>query len=448
MQVRVLEGTTDGRGERTGTASGGAKAPTLRTVQRAIERDLTAGERAGLRAGERERRKFDVFLKRPATYRNEAWEADHVEAPVQAEVDGRLVKPWVTWFVDARHDVILGTAVTPHTPNRDAILAALRASVLTRSPYGPAGGLPGPVRIDQGKDFLSRTVADALGAFAVRVVDLPGFSPFLKGTVEAVNGAAEEMLFAEMPRYTHRQTGISGAPVDPDQPALSFEAFVADTLGWVGWWNTTHTIAELDGMTPLESWLADPAPVHETDETQLWMFTLEDNRRHRKITTKGIGFGRGRHYVADWMVGMVGRTVRIRHMPHEVGEIEVFEARTGAHLGTAALSDRADEPTRAAVRRARDRTARRLRSDLAAAERARRVRYATVTVPEPAKRLDAMTEAEAAVVLAVEQDSDMARYARPDLIPLSPPPAGWVMPIDLDEVQRRAGGAERDADTT
>ncbi|MGW4126137.1 Mu transposase C-terminal domain-containing protein [Nocardia sp. NPDC004711] len=426
---------------------GGPPAPSLATLHRAIRSDVPPGDLAGLRHGERARRKFDVFLKRPPTHRNAAWESDHVEAPVQVHVDGILVKPWVTWFVDAMHDVILGAAITPHAPNRASILAALRAAVLRRPPFGPAGGLPGVVRIDQGKDFLSRTVAEALGAFAVRVIDLPGYTPYLKGTVEMVNGAVEEMLFARLPCYTHRQTQLNGAPVDPDQPALTFEAFVAEVLDWIDEWNTKHPIDRLDGLSPLESWLEDPTPVHDIGESQLWMFTLEDDRARRKITTKGVGFGRGRHYVADWMVGRVGTTVRIRYMPHHSTEIEVFDAETGVHLGTAELADQASPDTRTAVRRARDRKAARLRTELAAAERKRRSRYAAVTVPEPAKRLDTMTHAEATAELAAEQVADMARYARPDLIPLSPPPAGWVRPIDLDELARRAERHHGDADT-
>lgn len=247
-----------------------------------------------------------MFLQRPPSHRNAVWEADHVEAPVQVEADGRLVKPWVTWFVDAAHDVILGVAVTPRTPNRESVLAALRAAVMRREPYGPAGGLPAAVRIDRGKDFLSHTVADALGAFAVRVDDLPAYGAHLKGTVETINGAAEKMLFAGLPRYTHRQTHVSGAPVDPDQPPLSFEMFTAEVLGWVRWWNTEHTLTERGERTPMQSWDDDPTPIHDADETRLWMFTLEDDRRRRTITTKGVAFGRGRHYVADWMVGLVG----------------------------------------------------------------------------------------------------------------------------------------------
>lgn len=55
------------------------------------------------------------------------------------------------------------------------------------------------------------------------------------------------------------------------------------------------------------------------------------------------------------------------------------------------------------MRRARDRKARRLRLDLAAADRARRIRYGAVTAPEPAKRLDTMTAAEADQVLAEDK---------------------------------------------
>lgn len=84
-------------------------APSVETVQRAVRRDLTAGERAGLRRGERERRKFDVFLERPPSYRNAAWEADHVEAPVEVEVDGRLVKPWD----NAARSLTIASAIFP-----------------------------------------------------------------------------------------------------------------------------------------------------------------------------------------------------------------------------------------------------------------------------------------------------------------------------------------------
>ncbi|WP_406410612.1 hypothetical protein [Streptomyces sp. NBC_01614] len=60
-------------------------------------------------------------------------------------------------------------------------------------PYGPVGGLPSLVRIDRGADFLSATVSDALGHFAVPVQDLPAYRPDLKGSIENLNRCAERM---------------------------------------------------------------------------------------------------------------------------------------------------------------------------------------------------------------------------------------------------------------
>jgi len=45
-------------------------------------------------------------------------EADHVEAPVEVDVQGQLVRPWMTWFVDGVTHAVCGTAVTPGTASR------------------------------------------------------------------------------------------------------------------------------------------------------------------------------------------------------------------------------------------------------------------------------------------------------------------------------------------
>ncbi|WAP53504.1 hypothetical protein N6H00_00200 [Streptomyces sp. S465] len=57
------------------------------------------------------------------------------------------------------------------------MLAALRAAVLREEPYGPAGGTPEQVRVDRGKDFLSRTVTAAFDLLDVTVEDLPAYPP-------------------------------------------------------------------------------------------------------------------------------------------------------------------------------------------------------------------------------------------------------------------------------
>jgi putative transposase len=70
-----------------------------------------------------------------------------------------------------------------------------------------------------------------------------------------------------------------------------------------------------------------------------------------------------------------------------------------------------------------------LRADLVAAERSRRTRYAAATTAAPAQQLGAITSVEAARDLAAADLDELARLARPDLLPHPPPPAGWVLPL-------------------
>jgi putative transposase len=399
----------------------------LSALHRAVVRDLSVGERAGLRGGEADRRAHDVFGKRPTAWRNACWEGDHKHVPVQVDVEGELVCPWITWFIDCATKYVLGLAVTPHAPSRDAVLAALRTSITRTEPFGPAGGLPVLVRVDRGKEFLSATVTAALGALAVPVRDLPAYSPHLKGTVEALNDAVEEMFLVSLPRYTHRQKLTGGRSADPDASPLTFAAFVALLLDWVRWWNTEHHPAGLDGSTPTEAWNADPTPLRDVPPEYLAFFALEDDGRTRTITTNGISW-RSRPYIAPWMVGHTGTKIRLRHLPHHDDQIEVFDAATGRHLGTAHLAEQASREQVRALKAARTAAARRLRADLKAAEKLRRQRFAAVTTPTPPEPLGALTAAEATAELEAADSRDLRALALPGLIPHAPLPDGWVLP--------------------
>lgn len=416
----------------------------LSALHRAVVRDLSVGERAGLRGGEAARRMHDVFGKRPVLWRNACWEGDHKHVPVRVDVEGELACPWITWFIDCATKMITGVAVTPHAPSRDAVLAALRTSITRTEPFGPAGGLPTVVRVDRGKEFLCATVTAALGAFAVPVHDLPAYSPHLKGTIEALNDAVQEMFLVSLPRYTHRQRLTGGRSADPDAPPLTFAAFVALLLDWIRWWNTEHHPSGLDGRTPTEAWMADPTPLRDVPPEHLAFFALEDDGRTRTITTNGISW-RGRPYIASWMVGHTGTKVRLRYLPHHDGEIEVFDASTGRHLGAAHLAEQASPEQVRALRAARTAAARRLRADLKAAEKLRRRRFAAATTPAPPRLLGTLTAAEADAELAAADGRDLRVLALPGLLPHAPVPDGWVLPRATAHAEpERADGGPAD----
>lgn len=403
-----------------------ADAPSLTTLHRAIRRDLTPGERAGLAGGERAARKHDVFLARPRGWRNQVWETDHMQAPVLVDVDGTARRPWITWFTDCATNAITGVAVTPVHPSRESVLAALRSAVLREEPYGPFGGLPEKVRVDRGKDFLSRTVTAAFDLLDVTVEDLPAYTPHLKGTVEGLNRAVESMFLAALPGYARQPRPGKRSSRPKDEVLLGFEDFTARLLAWRLWWNTEHCPAPLRGRTPLQTWQDDPTPLRDVPATDLWTFTLEDAGT-RALTTRGIRF-RKRDYVGPWMTGQAGIQARVRFMPHHDHRIEVYHAATGRYLGPADLADQATEEQVSAVRRARAARARRLKKDLEASQRER---YAAVNQPEAPRRLGALTTAQAEAELALAAGTDLSDLALPNLIPPAAPPARWRTPASL-----------------
>ncbi|MGW2513937.1 transposase [Streptomyces scopuliridis] len=419
--------------------------PSLATLHRAIRLDLNAGQRAALAGGERSRRRHDVHLRRPRQWRNACWEADHKHIPVEVLLDGELVFPWVTWFIDCATETIQGAAITPHQPSRDAILAALRIALSQdeepTGPYGPIGGLPSLVRIDRGADFLSATVAEALGHFAVPVQPLPPYRPDLKGSVENLNRCAEKMHFASLPRYTHAPStrvrpGARNAFIDETAP-LPFTEFVRRLLEWVTWWNTEHTSQALDGRTPLEAWRADPTPIEDVDPGLLHRYTLADDGRTRTLTTSGVRWN-NQYYVGQWMHGGAdaGTKVHIRFIPHHDHEIEVFDAASGKYLGPAHLADEATTEQRRAHRRRKEAEKRLLARALAAASRHTRSRYAAVTEARQPEQLGTLTATEAADEAARTRLSDAAEWALPDLIEPAPPPDHWRTPAALRTEER------------
>ncbi|MFJ2629948.1 Mu transposase C-terminal domain-containing protein [Streptomyces sp. NPDC087532] len=408
--------------------AGGVVAPSLATLYRALARDVSPGQWAGMRGGELARRAHDVFLQRPAGHRNEVWETDHVQVKVDVDIDGRPGRPWVTWFIDCATRVICGFAVTAQVPSRESILVALRDAISRQGEHGPFGGLPGAVRVDRGKDFLSRAVGEALGAFAVPVVDLPAYSPHLKGTVEALNKAVKQMFFAQLPGYTSAPRLPGGKTSVPEQPLLPLEAFVSLLGQWVTWWNNEHPLRTLDSRTPARAWEDDLTPVEDAEPGALHMFTLEDDGRVRTLSGRGVRW-RNRHYVAAWMTGHTGARVRLRYMPHHDHEIEVYDAATWRHLGTAYLSNRASPQQIRELGRARAREADRLKRLLSAAEKDRTTRFAAATRGTPAEVLGTVTDVEAEAGLRALGATDLGQAALPGYLP--PPagmPASWTQP--------------------
>ncbi|MFG3480104.1 Mu transposase C-terminal domain-containing protein [Streptomyces sp. NPDC047980] len=408
--------------------------PSPATFHRAVNRALSPGMRAGLRHGENARRRHDIAGRRERHHRNYAWETDHVEASVKVMVDGHPRKPWITWFVDVATSAICGLAITPQRPSREAVLVAVRDAVLIDEHHGPFGGVPDRIRVDGGKEFLCSSVQEAFGALGTERIVLPPYTPEGKGTVEAVNGAVKKTLFTGMPGYTHAPTLRGGKPVDPDQPLLRFDAFVALVRDWVHRWNHEHTVKDLEGRTPAQAWNDDTALIETVSAEDLHTYTLERHGKPLTINNTGVRWKR-RDYIADWMHGFAGEKVTLRYLPDHDHRVELYDPGTGRHLGPAFMTNQATPQQVRDIKRAQRREADRLRAQLKKAEKNRRTRYAAATEPQPPTPLDAMPEEQALEHLRNLDGFDMHAQALPDIVPLPAPAEDWTTPTDPDQDQ-------------
>ncbi|GAA3797490.1 Mu transposase C-terminal domain-containing protein [Streptomyces coacervatus] len=385
----------------------GAMPLSYSAFHRAVTRAYPPSFLAGLRDGEKARRRYDLHgSNRDRGRRNDAWEADHKEADVWVNVDGTARKPWLTLFVNCSNSGICGWAVTPHTPSSQAIIVAIHHALQRGGHYGPFGGIPKLVRVDRGADFLSKAVAQTMGALAVRRVELPPRRPDLKPYVESLNKAFKDMLFRGMPGYTHCPTPDPAAKPKPPplEGLLTFEQFTTEIRKFVHRWNHEHRIRSLGNRTPLQAWKDDRTVIHDLPPGALHR-SLPLVRRTFTITDTGLDWNR-RDYLETWMRDHIGTHVRLRHLPGHYNTVEVYNADTDQYIGTARWTNAAAPHLIKRVKEDNAADAARLKEALERRPRIVKDRYAATTTPAPPQPLNTLTTEQARQHLHDTRDTE------------------------------------------
>lgn len=88
------------------------------------------------------------FSTAEAAAAGELWIGDHKELDLICRFEGRLIRPWLTTWMDWRTRRVVGWALTD-SPNSTTILAALRHGLLDDANFGG----PDAVWIDNGRDY-------------------------------------------------------------------------------------------------------------------------------------------------------------------------------------------------------------------------------------------------------------------------------------------------------
>lgn len=128
-----------------------ADIPGYSSFYRRVQSDILEGVKVLGREGEKAfRDRCAPYIKRiyDDLYSNEWWIADnHTFDVFVRDKDGKLHRPYLTAFLDARSGIFTGYHVT-YNPSSDATLIALRKGILKH-------GIPENIYVDNGREFLN-----------------------------------------------------------------------------------------------------------------------------------------------------------------------------------------------------------------------------------------------------------------------------------------------------
>lgn len=356
--------------------SDGIACPPRSTLQRLIGAELTAAERAYAKHGEHARRSNGVYLRNEIGHRNAVWETDHKELGVYVipPRGHKEVKPWITSFMDAKHRLIVGVAISL-SPTAADVMAAFRAGI-RRDPSGisPAYGAPDEVHWDNGREFLSDAMTEVALNLGCLPRAMPAYTPHMKGKIERWHRTLDTELLAGLPHFSQGPRAANNKLYGSSGSLYSYEFLCERVLAWVTEYNYKRPHSALGGMTPAASWEADPAMLREFSDDELRWMALPS--AERTINQDGIRF-EGHSYVAPELIALRGETVEIRYTPHDHRSVDVY--RGGAFVCTAHVSNALsaeEQKLFLAERRRQHSEARRFR---AKASHQAKVRLASVT---------------------------------------------------------------------
>jgi transposase InsO family protein len=231
--------------------------------------------------------KCQAVLTEDIPYRTYSYGIDNTKLPIRVRKSARsnqVITAWLTIVLDLYSRTIVAYAIKETSPNAEDILAVLaEAFAVTETPDGLFGGLPGRLRSDNGGDFTSNAVRDALFDLGVIHDRSMVYTPRQNGRVERTNGIIKKRFAPDQPGYakgadTDLELAMRRSPADIDSLMTLDE--LNDAFGkWVDekYHHLKHP--ELAPLTRLQVWHGSPQPLKEVEEETLWAAMLRRDKR-------------------------------------------------------------------------------------------------------------------------------------------------------------------------
>lgn len=339
--------------------------PSIDTVRRWCGRNVSEYERVYCRRGPKEAaRRFGHVRRAPqASRRLEMVEVDHTPLDIlllhedgsPSRGDGRknrerkTLRVWLTVAIDSATRMIVGWHISPDRPCWVSVMSCLRMAILPKdfSEYGcrsphPVFGVPEIVKLDNGKEFHSRSLKAAAAQLRMEVRWTPRGKPHLKGKVERVFGTINRDFLAFLPGRTFRDVRERGDYPSQARACFTLPELQALFAEWVVdvYHNRTHS--GLMGRTPLQRWedlRATHVRVPPTAEELFSVLALAIDRTvtNEGVTFLGLTFNSNELQAMRRKKGHLGKIYGVKVDPLDLGEVLVLDEDKGRWLAVPCL---------------------------------------------------------------------------------------------------------------
>lgn len=294
-----------------------------RSFYRHIDEEVDRMIRRGLGMSDQEAALLGLYLRFAVPHRNEQWQIDTFEVPLDLDDGGREpVKVRITPAIDDHSRLLVGYAMSIGAANGTVITHALRDAMAVRTvAYADLdgqdteteiGGVPWTIRHDNAVENLGQqTVALLLDVDTV-AMPVPPRDPTSKGKIERFAWTAQE--------WAVQFPGWIGGPEDRFQKEyyrprgrnglFTVEQFELMWADWVAFYNFERPHRSLGGLRPIDVWVADAdTELRRVPDEVLERHVLIERPKPLKVSRDGVNF-RKRTYVHPDLFGVEQVSVR------------------------------------------------------------------------------------------------------------------------------------------
>ncbi|MCT4509914.1 MAG: Mu transposase C-terminal domain-containing protein [Tepidibacter sp.] len=264
---------------------------------------------------------------------NELWVSDHhlwdVHVLVKVNGEYKKVRPWGSYWMDMRSNIMVSGLLRDQTPNSDAVLCSFAQGVKNY-------GIPKAVYLDNGKDYkaldLFNSDKDRTKAASLAVqMDLDVHYAIPYNAKAKPLERTFKTLESQFSKLFKSYLGMNAVkrPVDLKYLGLeeypTLEEFKEIHDQWIEeFYNRSpHNGLEMNGKTPEEVFVINLKEKRTAPEDVLRLWLMRTTRP-RKVHRNGVTIDKVNYYSTD-MVMLIGKEVYIRYNPDDKEVVYIYD---------------------------------------------------------------------------------------------------------------------------